>query len=92
MVAGTPVEGVPGRFRIRVPAYVGYSYEVYANPTLAPLGWRAMPFALTEGGTVDRNIHTATAEGALDLFVDAAATRGFYFVSYRVPGANTGLP
>lgn len=80
------------RFRLTVPVYAGYSYEVYGNPTWADLGWRAMPFSLTAEGAVDRSIHTATAEGTLDLYVDAPAERGFYLVSFRVPGANTGSP
>ncbi|MBN9691612.1 MAG: hypothetical protein J0M24_15345 [Verrucomicrobia bacterium] len=92
VVAGVPVSSGGGRFRITVPAYVGYSYEVYANPTFADLGWKALPFALTESGTLDRNIHTAASEGSLDLYVAAAATKGFFYVSYRVPGANTGTP
>jgi len=90
VVSGTPASN--GRFKITVPAYAGYSYEVYGNPTFADLGWLALPFALTEGGTLDRSIHTATSEGSLDLYVSQAATRGFYSVSFRVPGANTGSP
>lgn len=95
VVAGLPVAGPSGsggRFKISVPAYLGYSYEVYANPTFADLGWRALPFALTETGTLDRHIHTATSEGTLDLYVAASAVKGFYYVSYRIPGANTGSP
>ena len=94
MVAGVPVETSSGasRFRIRVPAYAGYSYEVYGNPTFADLSWSALPFSLTEDGTVYRSIHTATAEGSLELFVDSKAAKGFYHVSFRVPGANTGTP
>jgi len=90
VVAGSPTAG--GRFQIAVPAYAGYSYEVYGNPTFADLHWKALPFSLTEAGAADRNIHTATAEGVLQLYVDAAASRGHYAVSYRVPGANTGTP
>lgn len=95
VVAGTPVAGPQGsknRYRIRVPAYAGYSYEVYGNPTLASLGWKALPFSLSATGAIDRNIQTATAEGTLDLFVEQPAERGFYLVSFRVPGANTGSP
>lgn len=85
-------ESVAGRSRIRIPAYTGYSYEVYGNPTLADLAWSALPFSLTQSGVVDRNIHTATGDGALDLFLDQKADRGFYYVTFRVPGANTGTP
>ena len=94
-VAGTPVAGPVGsdpRYRITVPAYAGYTYEVYGNPTLADLGWRALPFSLSATGSIDRHKHTATAEGSLSLFVGDAAERGFYQVSFRVPGANTGTP
>lgn len=90
VVSGQPVGN--GRYKITIPAYVGYSYEVYGNPTLGALGWGSLPFSLTEAGTIDRSIHTATAEGGLDLFVTRKAERGFYLVSFRVPGANTGTP
>ncbi|HRI12435.1 MAG TPA: hypothetical protein PLX89_05465 [Verrucomicrobiota bacterium] len=90
VVGGVPVDG--GRFKLTIPAYVGYSYEVYANPTLADLGWRALPFALSATGVLDRNIHTSAAEGALDIYVEDPAEKGFYYVGYRVPGANIGTP
>jgi len=95
VIAGTIVAGPAGghrRYRLTVPAYVNYTYEIYGNPTLAELGWRALPFSLTETGAIDRNKHTASAEGSLNFYVEAPATRGFYAVSFRVPGANTGTP
>ena len=94
VVAGAVVAGPNGsaRFKITVPAYTGYSYEIYGNPTLGALTWGALPFSLTQAGAIDRNIHTATSDGALDLFVDQKAFKGFYYVSFRVPGANTGTP
>lgn len=95
VVVGTPVAGPAGgnpRFRVRIPAYAGYSYELYGNPTLADLAWSALPFSLSEAGTIDRNIYTATSEGALDLFLDQKSAKGFYYVTFRVPGANTGTP
>lgn len=88
-ISGT---GSSQRYKISIPAYAGYTYEVYGNPTLADLDWKALPFSLTQAGAIDRNKHTATAEGTLDIYVAAAATRGFYKVSFRVPGANTGTP
>jgi protocatechuate 3,4-dioxygenase beta subunit len=94
-VAGTPVTAPAGgnnRFKISIPAYTGYTYEVYGNPTMANLGWAALPFSLSQTGTIDRNEFTATADGNLDLYVEQKATKGFYFVSFRVPGANTGTP
>ena len=82
--------GVKARFKVTVPAYVGYSYEVYANPTMGNLGWAALPFAMSAAAKMDRNIHTATAEGALDLYVERPSVKGAYYVAFRVPGANTG--
>ena len=84
--------GVKARFKVTVPAYVGYSYEVYANPTMGNLGWAALPFAFSATAKIDRNIHTATAEGALDLYVERPSVKGSYYVAFRVPGANTGTP
>jgi protocatechuate 3,4-dioxygenase, beta subunit len=95
MLKGTLVAGPAGgnaRYKISIPAFAGYSYEVYGNPTLGALGWSALPFSLTQTGTIDRNIYTATAEGTLDVYVESRATKGFYYVSFRVPGANTGTP
>ena len=86
-----PVGGNP-RFRLRFSAYAGYSYEVYGNPTLGPLSWGALAFSLTQTGAMDRNIHAATAEGTMDLYVEAKSSKGFYYVAFRVPGANTGTP
>jgi hypothetical protein len=95
VLAGTPVAGPASgnpRFKITVPGYTEYSYEVYGNPTLGELAWGALPFSLSETATIDRNIHTATSDGTLDLYVEQKAVKGFYYVSFRVPGANTGTP
>src|SRR5206468_828834 len=57
VVAGTAVAGPTAgnaRYRISIPAYAGYSYEIYGNSTLASLAWRALPFSLTQTGTIDR--------------------------------------
>ncbi|MCI0744151.1 MAG: hypothetical protein L0Y58_01995 [Verrucomicrobia subdivision 3 bacterium] len=86
-----PADGSP-RYRLTVPAYANYTYEVYSNPTLADLESKALSFSLTQAGAIDRHKHTATAEGALSLYVEAKAVKGFYAVSFRVPGANTGTP
>jgi len=95
MVAGTtvtgPIDGNP-RYRISITTYQGYSYEVYGNPTMADLSWGALPFSSTQTGTVDRNIYTATGDGTIDLYVEAKSAKGFYYVCFRVPGANTGTP
>jgi hypothetical protein len=95
VLAGAPAPAGPGgraRFRITIPAQSGYSYEVYANPTLGSLGWAALPFAVTAAEKLDRNIHTATSEGNLDLFVEKPSVKGFYHVAFRIPGANLGTP
>lgn len=95
VIAGVAVPGPAGgnlRYRLSVPAYTGYSYEIYGNPTLADLSWAALPFSLSQTGAIDHNIYTATSDGTLQLFVEARAARGFYTVSFRVPGANTGTP
>jgi len=95
VTAGTMVSGPVGsnpRYRINVPAYAGYTYEIYGNPTLADLDWAALPFAIAQTGIIDRHKHTATSEGALSLYVEAKAVKGFYKVSFRPPGVNTGTP
>lgn len=80
------------RFQISIPAYTGYTYEVYGNPTLGALSWGALPFALTQMGAISAHKYTATSNGTLNLFLDEKAAKGFYFVTFRVPGANTGTP
>jgi hypothetical protein len=56
------------------------------------LGWAALPFAMSESGKVDRNIQTADSEATLNLYVEKPSVKGFYYVAFRVPGANTGTP
>ncbi|BCU79251.1 hypothetical protein [Luteolibacter sp. LG18] len=83
IASGALVAG-PGsslRHRIRIPAYTGYTYEIYSNPTMETLEWKAVPFSLTQTGTIDRNNDTSSA-----------AVKGFYKVTFRVPSANTGTP
>ena len=94
VIAGTPVAGPTNstRFKISIPAYTGYTYEVYGNPTLANLAWSALPFSQSQTGLINTNKFTATSEGTLNLYLDAKAAKGFYYVSFRVPGANTGTP
>lgn len=94
LATGTLVAGASGapRYRITIPAFANYCYEIYANPTLADMEWKALPFSLDHTGAPDRHKHVATAEGSLSFYVDAPAERGFYKVSFRPPGANTGTP
>ena len=81
VVAG-PVGGNP-RYKLTVPAYAGYTYEVYGNPTLSELEWRSLPFATTQTGSIDRHKHTATVEGTLDLYVEAKADQVMCHVMQR---------
>jgi protocatechuate 3,4-dioxygenase beta subunit len=109
VIAGVPVAGPTNstRFKVTVPAYANYTYEVYGNPTLANAGnaitnwdassltnmsWGALPFSLTQAGTINTNKLTTGASGTLDLYLQEKAVKGFYYVSFRVPGANTGTP
>ena len=95
IMAGNVVSGPPGgnpRYRVTIPAYTGYTYEIYGNPTFADLAWQALPFSLTQTGSIDRNKQTATANGSLAFYVEAKALKGFYKVAYRAPGANVGTP
>lgn len=91
---GVPVAGPSGtqRFKVTIPVYTNYCYEIYGNPTLADLEWHALPFSLTQMGALDRHKYVATANGNLDVYVTAPAVKDFYKVSFRVPGANTGTP
>ncbi|MBI3882569.1 MAG: hypothetical protein HY301_21215 [Verrucomicrobia bacterium] len=99
--------GGTNRFQVSIPAYTNYTYEVYGNPTLLNFGsnvtnwtspyltnlsWAALPFALTPAGALATNKFTATSNGTLNLYLTAPPEKGFYFISFRVPGANTGIP
>lgn len=109
VVAPTQVAGPTNsvRFKISVPAYTNYTYEVYGNPTLANVGntitnwdassltnmsWGGLPFALTQTGAVNTNRFTASSNGTLDIYLQEKAAKGFYYISFRVPGANLGVP
>ena len=94
LAAGSVVAGPSSaqRYKITIPAYANYCYEIYSNSTLADMEWKALPFTLTQTGALDRHKHVATAEGSLSFYVEAPAVRGFYKVSFRPPGANTGTP
>ena len=56
------------------------------------MSWAALPFALSQGGAISTNKITATSNGTLNLYLQEKAIKGFYYVSFRVPGANTGTP
>jgi protocatechuate 3,4-dioxygenase beta subunit len=94
LAAGEVVTGPSSapRYKLTIPAYANYCYEIYSNPTLADMEWKALPFSLTQTGALDRHKHIATAGGSLGFYVEAPAGRGFYKVSFRPPGANTGTP
>jgi protocatechuate 3,4-dioxygenase beta subunit len=109
LIAGAAVAGPTNstRFKVSVPAYANYTYEVYGNPTLAGAGngitnldstslmnmsWAALPFSLSQMGTINTNKFTASTNGTLDLYLREKSVKGFYYISFRVPGANTGTP
>ena len=92
---GVPVAGPSStvRYQITFPAYTGYEYEVYGNPTLDDVSWRALPFSLTAAGTLDRNRHVATSTASLSIYVnELAAAKCAYKVSFRPVGSNFGVP
>ena len=94
IIAGTPVAGPTDstRFQLSLPAYSGYTYEIYGNPTLGALAWSALPFSLSAAGVINTNKFTASSNGTLNLYVAEKTNKGFYYVTFRVPGANTGTP
>jgi hypothetical protein len=59
---------------------------------MATLPWAALPFSLTQTGSIDHNEFTVTGDGTLNLYVEEKARKGFYFVAFRVPGATLELP
>ena len=61
-------------------------------PFRTNMGWAALPFALSQTGKVSTNRITAKTNGALSVYLEAKAAKGFYYVSFRVPGANKGTP
>lgn len=99
--------GGTNRFMVSIPAYTNYTYEVYGNPDLSDLnsltnlgsqssltnmGWAALPFALTQAGSINTNVFTAPTNGTLNVFLKEKSANGFYFVTFRPPGANVGTP
>lgn len=82
------------RAKLTIPAYTGYTYELYTTTSLEDLSQRQIPFALTQTGAVGNHKFTATSTGSLSIYVPltSADTRRFFSVSYRIPGANTGTP
>jgi hypothetical protein len=56
------------------------------------LEWRALPFAMSQTGGIDRHKHIATSEGTLSFYVEAKATKDFCQITFRPSGANTGTP
>jgi hypothetical protein len=39
-----------------------------------------------------RQFLTGSSDGSLSFYVEQKIVKGFYKVSFRVPGANTGVP
>src|SRR5207302_7186761 len=108
IIAGAQVAGPTNstRFKLSIPAHTNYTYEVYGNPTLLDagsvtninlpyrtnMGWAALPFSLSQNGSINTNRFTATANGTPNLYLRERAARGLYYVSFRVLGANKGTP
>jgi hypothetical protein len=45
-----------------------------------------------EAGVINTNKFTASTNGTLDVYLREKSAKGFYYVSFRVPGANSGTP
>ena len=61
-------------------------------PYRTNLSWAALPFALSQAGAVNTNKITSSTNGTLVRYLTQKAAKGFYYVAFRVPGANTGTP
>ncbi len=81
LVAG-PTGGNP-RYALTIPAFTGFIYEIYRNPTLADASWAALPFALSATGAIDRNLYTPASSGSVTLYVEKKAEKDFYKVAFR---------
>src|SRR5258706_3220169 len=108
VIAGAQVAGPTNsvRFKLSIPARTNFTYEVYGNPTMLDagsvtninlphrtnMGWAALPFALAQTGRINTNRITAKTNGTLNIYFEKKAAKGFYYVSFRVPGANKGTP
>ena len=86
LASGQLVAGPSGgnaRYKLTVPAFAKFIYEVYGNPTLADISWATLPFSLTQTGAIDHNRYTPASSGSLDLYVEQKATNGKYKVTFR---------
>jgi protocatechuate 3,4-dioxygenase beta subunit len=109
VVTGDSVAGPTNstRFKISIPAYTNYTYEVYGNPSLlyggsgltnwdssslTKMGWAALPFSLAQTGVINTNKFTATSNSSINVYLQEKAVKGFYFVTFRAPGENIGTP
>ena len=61
-------------------------------PYRTNMSWAALPFSLSQTGAINTNKFTASTNGTLNIYLEEKAAKGFYYVSFRVPGANTGTP
>jgi protocatechuate 3,4-dioxygenase beta subunit len=112
LIAGAQVAGPTNslRYKLSIPCFTNYTYEVYGNPSLfdvgsgsqltnlanagtrTNMGWGSLPFAISQTGNIVSNRFTTSTNGTLDLFLKQKSTNGFYFVTFRPPGSNTGVP
>ncbi len=56
------------------------------------MSWATLPFSLSSAGAINTNKFTATSNSTLEVYLEEKSDKGFYFVTFRVPGANTGTP
>ena len=94
IIGGTLVGGPTNstRFQLSIPVYTGYRYEIYGNPALGAWAWSAQPSSLSQTGAINANTFTASSSSTLNLYLTEKTNKGFYYVTFRVPGANTGTP
>jgi len=71
---------------------VGNSITNWDSSVLSEMSWAALPFSLSQTGTINTNKITSATNGTLALYLEEKSVKGFYYVAFRVPGANTGTP
>jgi hypothetical protein len=71
---------------------LGNNLTNWDSTYLTNMSWAALPFSLTQTGVIATNKFTAPTNGSLDLYLQEKAVKGFYYVAFRPPGANTGTP
>ena len=85
---GERVDGPLGttRFRLRLKAYLGYTYEVSGRSNKGDHAWECVPFALSQMGQIDRKKHVARSEGELEFYLSSQSGNDFFSVTFHAPG------